>query len=710
MSKDKSQNHLRPFEFHGLDLVPSSGDEYVSDCLFCDKESHLFVNSNTGQWGCKKCGKSGNVYTFLEAVVDKYRDSTTDKDYNALSVMRDGLPVAAIRAAGMVKDDQGRWLLPVRNAKGTVTDIRWTLPREYTRKGSDRVRYDCSFKSTPEMHLTLWGMEVLAQPARSSEPVFTCEGEWDGIIFMWLLRLLKREGVVVAVPGASSFKDKWVELFQGRRVFLLYDNDRAGDDGSMKVGRLLNGVVRTLYYIHWPDHRPEGYDIRDLVTFQAVKKKRPKSTIKAILDLCRTHHRREEAVAGEANVEGGKPKGPPPTFPTLLKSFRKHIKMTPDMVDGLKVSLAVACSNFLSGDPVWLFLVGPPGCGKTLILTSLADSINAVYVSTLSAHTLISGFQGAEDPSLIPKLNGKVFIFKDYTEILSKPSVEMDEIFSTLRGAFDGEASRPFGNGVTRKYKCHFSMLAGVTSAIHGNSKATLGERFLKFHIFKGVDLDVDDQIRSAVSSINKEARIEQAIKPIVSAFLDLRDYKRLSTKVEGMMTPWAVERIVALAQIIAMLRAEVERNKWSDEIMYRPQYEVGTRLAKQLVKLALGLAIVDGKKKIDEDVYRLVERVAFDTAIGFHLDIIQALMSKGGSGDRESVAEVSGVPMSTLSRIMDDLCMLRVLRKEVVKTRTLRGNKNVYHVSKKIRQLWQRAKVSVAPKKRILRHVKAKS
>lgn len=45
-------------------------DELVVDCLFngCDNDSapnehHLYINNNTGQYHCFKCGASGNLIT-----------------------------------------------------------------------------------------------------------------------------------------------------------------------------------------------------------------------------------------------------------------------------------------------------------------------------------------------------------------------------------------------------------------------------------------------------------------------------------------------------------------------------------------------------------------------------------------------------------------------------------------------------------------------
>ena len=56
----------------------------------------------------------------------------------------------------------------------------------------------------------------------------------------------------------------------------------------------------------------------------------------------------------------------------------------------LDVILAVCISNWMAGDPVWLFVIAPPGGTKTELLRSL-QGFRIVSTSTLTPQTLISG-------------------------------------------------------------------------------------------------------------------------------------------------------------------------------------------------------------------------------------------------------------------------------------------------------------------------------
>lgn len=42
------------------------------DCVFCGKESHMYINVQTGLWDCKRCNESGNIYKLLRFVDKLY--------------------------------------------------------------------------------------------------------------------------------------------------------------------------------------------------------------------------------------------------------------------------------------------------------------------------------------------------------------------------------------------------------------------------------------------------------------------------------------------------------------------------------------------------------------------------------------------------------------------------------------------------------------
>lgn len=675
------KKELRPFEAHGVEFERIVGSNQAQGvCCFCGREDKFYCNTENGLWDCKskECvgHRHGNVYTFLKQVATTHHDETVEADFKKLGIAR-GIGVHELKEAGLGFNGK-EWLIPARNSKGTVVDIR-------------RWREKGKLMSTPGCSMGLFGMDALVKH-RGDGWVWICEGEWDAMALRTALRLAGRKGdCVVGVPGAGTFKNDWIQFFKGKRARLCYDADEAGDSGCAKAAKLLAKVVKQLEYLNWPESLPSGFDTRDffkegkkLAEYEKLFADKPRRTSPADIPEVES----EEMVADEP--------GDVTTWEQVLEVFRAHFSMTDEHEGALKLCLATTVTTWLDGDPVWIFIVSPPGDLKTEILMSFQDSGWCVCKSSLSPRALCSGWRGEgnEDPSLLPKLDGRTFVLKDYTEITAMHPTAQDEILGVLRGAFDGEIEKSFGNGVERKYQAHFHILAGVTPVIHGSQKASLGERFMKFTCRKGVGFDANAAIRAALRNVGKEKTTRLETRTAIKSFVASARVRFEAAK--GKLPELSAEfedRLIALAQLIGMLRADVERNTRTDQILYRPQHEVGTRLAKQLKKVALGLAMVSGDSTDiapeDED---LVRKLAFDTARGFHIDIFEVIARAGAGGVlTPDLVERVGLPSSTVYGRLEDMEMLGVLFKTKDKEAGLSMGAKPFrwHVSKRAMLLW---------------------
>src|SRR3990167_9187290 len=88
----------------------------------------------------------------------------------------------------------------------------------------------------------------------------------------------------------------------------------------------------------------------------------------------------------------------------------------------LKLVLAVIISARIPTTPAWMFIVGPPGSGKTEFLNTIKDCIGVTSISSMTSSTLVSGFTTkGKDASLLMNIpaTGGVLLFKDFTSILS---------------------------------------------------------------------------------------------------------------------------------------------------------------------------------------------------------------------------------------------------------------------------------------------------
>lgn len=670
------------FESLGVSLGESDTRNVSGDCPLCGREGHFYLDKVTGQWDCKLCASSGNFYTFLTLISKKVFIETHKTDWERLTKNRStskyvngGLPVEPLVPTEVFKLWRmgwtgQEWWLPCYNAQGNVMDIRrWSVGK---------------FRSTTGCQLQLGGIKSLLAAAKESI-VWVCEGEWDAMMLRWLLDMAEMQSdVVVYVPGASVFKQQWVEHFKDRTVILCYDNDDAGDRGSMKAGHLLRGTAKEVYYICWPETLPTGWDIRDYVLDGRGREVTAKEAIEVLESVTSLRHRRDPTPEGT-------PLSPAPTepiayFPEVLEVFGRWIRLNDDLRNALAVCLAICLGNDVPGDPLWLYLVGPSGSGKTMILLMLQDSPRTKFYSTLTPKSLVSGFKIHPDPSLLPHLDGKTAIFKDGTELLALHPDARREVYGVLRGAFDGSVYKPFGNGVVREYTLHFNLIIGITPAIHGDNQSTMGERCLKFELREELD-ESQMKIKAAIGNIAFEMQMQLELCDVVRRFLekniDLENLPRLSEEM--------INRITALSQLLGMLRAQVDRDTFGDrDIKYRPSYEVGTRVAKQLVKLAMMLTYVFDIKEVDEKIYSIIERVAMDTVIGFHLDILLSLMMRGNIGmTHVEIGKVTTIPLSTTMRRLQDLEQLRIMERVPSMNGVPTG---MWRVRDSIVSLWDRA------------------
>jgi hypothetical protein len=274
-------------------------------------------------------------------------------------------------------------------------------------------------------------------------------------------------------------------------------------------------------------------------------------------------------------------------------------------------------------------------------------------------------FSGGGDPSLIPKLNNKVLIIKDLTTILEMRQPERDAIFGILRDAYDGKIEKVFGNMVIRRYKSLFGILAGVTPVIESinRTNATLGERFLKYRIRTSGQIDGSDAIRRALLNIKQNDamrnELSEAGYEVLNRVVEEDEYPDIDSDM--------LENIIKMAQWIAKLRGVVDREPYTGRVQYKPMTEVGTRLAKQLCKLAYGISVYRREETVSKKTYRVLLQVARDTAPDRVEEIVKQLYIHDPL-NAMTVSEVSRLtkfPEETIRFLLQDMTLLKITEKE---------------------------------------------
>ncbi len=360
----------------------------------------------------------------------------------------------------------------------------------------------------------------------------------------------------------------------------------------------------------------------------------------------------------------------PATLQEVKEVFQKWLYLDSDH-EVIDVIMACSIDRLVPGDPLWLMLISASGGTKTEIVRANTSDM-AYTLDSLTAHTLISGKLEPDEEGnmvpvqgILPQLDGKVLIIKDFTLILGKRSEERDEIFSQLRAGYDGYLEYGYGTtGTPVRVHANFGLIAAVTPAVdhYGKLQGTLGERFLKIRHNPDRKLATE----KALSNLGKEEEMRKELQEITWRLLD--NFHKEPKKIEA-VSPEVLSVILKLANATATLRTPVSINFYRYEInnSLTPSIEYPTRLSKQLLKLAICLALVRGKTVVSEEELKTVQRVAKDTVYPHRIKILEALKKDDQQYTTREIAEATEIPLSTCWRELKELEYLNVVKHEKI-------------------------------------------
>lgn len=345
----------------------------------------------------------------------------------------------------------------------------------------------------------------------------------------------------------------------------------------------------------------------------------------------------------------------PISFAELEAVFRKWM-IVPDP-GIIKFLCAFYCANKLSRKALWAIIIGPSGGGKTEFLNALLDLTDIEEISMITPTTFLSGMPGRNDASLLPKVNGKILMFKDWTTLLSMQKDARAEIFSQLREIWDGRMKKNFGNGKIATWEGKVSVLAASTQAVDLNQQqfTHLGERFINYRII------MPDRKEVAMRSLNnddKQSEMSKEIRNAMFAFMKGIDFE---SKDKYISVPKEFQtQLVNLANFSTMARSAVIREfGMKKEVIFVPAAEMPTRIAQQLNVLGTGLALVNGGKLIEGDM-EILYKAALDS-IPQTNKIVITEMAKGDNQSTAEIAAACGYPTEPIRMYLENLALLKV-------------------------------------------------
>jgi hypothetical protein len=155
----------------------------------------------------------------------------------------------------------------------------------------------------------------------------------------------------------------------------------------------------------------------------------------------------------------------------------------------LNAMLAVAASEQLPGDPVWMLIISGPGNAKTETVQA-TSGLAAHVVSTISSEGALLSASSRKDRArgatggLLRKIGDRgILAVKDFTSILSMHREARAQVLAALREIYDGHWTRNVGTdgGQTLSWKGRIVVIGACTTAwdqAHAVISA-MGDRFV---------------------------------------------------------------------------------------------------------------------------------------------------------------------------------------------------------------------------------------
>lgn len=525
----------------------------------------------------------------------------TSEDY----LKEHGLKKTFLQGKGITWTD-AKLVIPVLDASGTL------LFNKYRHFSGD-----AKFSFDKGASASLYNVQLLEK----SDTVFIVEGEPDAL-------RLEQDGFVAVCTtnGATHFKEEWKDLFIGKKVYILYDNDKAG-----KLGRDL------------------------------VKKYIPRATDLFLPneynDVCEYFQEHSKSDFEELIIV--QVKRDTLSYIELCAVFEKWLLIADQNV--IRILLASLIAHHFETDPLWFFFVAPSSGSKTEIITTVSDLDFTYLLSDLTPQTLVSGMpiKKDHDPSLLSQLSNHVLVMKDFTTVLSMRHEDKGMILAQLREVYDGHYKKTFGTGKTVDWKGRLTLIAGVTTIIDMHSMVfqTMGERFLMYRIPQANDMEVAER---ALSNYGHEKEMREELKAAVSKYF----YSLHIPAVSDIELPTDIlKALSAISSWVVRVRSGVIRDGFKKELIFIPAPEAPARLAKQLGTLIKALAVLAGRTSVTWDDYYMVLKVAFDVIPSNRMKHLIALCGETHMTSTTHIAQKTDYSRAGSNIILEDLSALNIVK-----------------------------------------------
>ena len=336
--------------------------------------------------------------------------------------------------------------------------------------------------------------------------------------------------------------------------------------------------------------------------------------------------------------------------------------------EALRIAICVyVAHHYLDENPICLYVIGPPGSGKTsIVLKALSYLDNVHPVTDLTTNSFISGFGDGKagllyDMAKMPharKSTHGVLTFPDFTGFLQKNENVRDEVMGQIRQLWDGRLVKPTGNrNKPIDWSGKVSLVAATTPAIEQFYKLNgeLGERFLSV---RWPNWEHKKVVEWAMRQVGHENEINSEFMKRVRAFVDKEQLNLVDIEIDGSR----MNEIKAAAILLAKSRCPVSREKGgSRSITDVPQPEYPTRIIKAACQIIKANACVARRGGILDSDLKFAKRVIVDSIPSRRKRILDWIPLNESIRWMDLMV-MSGIRPATFIRTMEDMKALGIV------------------------------------------------
>lgn len=369
----------------------------------------------------------------------------------------------------------------------------------------------------------------------------------------------------------------------------------------------------------------------------------------------------------------------PHSIQTFVEIALKVEEYLPNTKDTLKIMLAIATSSVRKNRVMlWLLLVGSPSSGKTDLVKLIKNNKDVMCLDNLTQNSFITGERSTEKEKtydLLPLLNNKCLVIKDWTSLFSLDEKATKKIIGDWVNSYDKSLSKFSSRRGNITYESEFSHVGCITPATlnkHTQYLNMIGPRFLHF-IIPDLTADQENQSFDAIFSNEDRSIKEKEAGNLVSNYLDylnekdILSIKNLSKGAERFLR--IASRFMAKARGIVVIQSATFKDDEGKDVTYYEaldtQIEQPWRAVQQLIALSKYLALVANKDEVGADELSLIREIVLSSMPADRAGALKVLRNTNNQEiTTKELSDDSGKSFKTSGRLLEELSSLGILKK----------------------------------------------